>query len=427
MRFKDINECLMAGLAPAVIASCVASPEFIAPPKLKGPEDFEEEIWQKFHPEGREQMGMVLPWGNAYGSSLPFRFRYGEVSVWTGYNKHGKSEVLNHVIVDLCWQGERAVVCSLEVQAPETYRKLIRMVQARRNVCPKEERDKFRERCLKPLSRRIWVYDHVGYAPLEDVLNVMLYAYQRYGVRQFVLDSLMQFEGLDGEGQDQWNSQRDFMQSLDTFAKTYQVHVHLVAHSRKPDKGGEGTIPRRYNIMGSAYISNKPSNVLVVWRNRKKQDALEEILQMMMDVWIQHRQKDEVSPPWKRMLGGPPPKNAPAEFHASWATMFRTLERLPGEVKERFLSLVHEHDAYLIVDAQRGGDGDTPARHLWFHYDSLQFLEASPWREGRLSQPRVYASETPGEDRGAPEDNRGVRGQVAVEDVPPPLEPEEES
>ena len=62
--------------------------------------------------------------------------------------------------------------------------------------------------------------------------------------------------------------------------------------------------------------------------------------------------------------------------------MLDIVDQLPGEMKTAFLELVPQHDAYFIVDAQRGGDGDCPARHLWFHYDSLQFLEVSPWKNG---------------------------------------------
>lgn len=379
MKFKDINECLQAGVAAAVIAACVAQPEVIAPPKLKSIYDFETEIWEKFHPEGTEQMGLLLPWGNHHGSSLPFRFRYGEVTVWTGYNKHGKSEVLNNCIVDLCWQGDRALVCSLEIQAPETYRKLIRMAMARRDVCAKEERPQFRERCLKPLAQKIWVYDHVGNAPITDVLNVMLYAFQRYGCRQFVLDSLMKFDGLDGEGQEIWNNQRAFMNSLLQFAATYGVHVHLVAHSKKPDKKGEAAIPRRYDVMGSSYITNLAFNVIVIWRNRAKQDRLEEIFQQLEDAWSATGQQKNM-PPWKRLMGGPPEKTAPEAIRQSWREMLDFIEtKVPPEIKQAFLETVPLHDAYFIVDAQRGGDGDCPARHLWFHYDSLQFIEASPW------------------------------------------------
>ena len=101
-----------------------------------------------------------------------------------------------------------------------------------------------------PVTRRI-----------EDVLAVMLYAYQRFGCRQFVLDSLMRFSGLDGDGQEIWNAQKGFMDRLVDFARTYNVHIHLVAHSKKPnDRRGEAIIPRRYDVMGSSYISNLAFN-----------------------------------------------------------------------------------------------------------------------------------------------------------------------
>lgn len=393
-RYKDINECSQAGVELAAITAAITAAEVIRPEKLKGIYDFEQEIWRKFHPEGVEQLGLLLPWGNHHGSSLPFRFRYGEVTVWTGYNKHGKSEVLNHCMVDLCWQGDKALICSLEVQAPETYRKLIRMTQARRNVCEEADRAQFAERCLKPLAQKIWVYDAVGNADIEEVLAVMLYAYQRFGVRQFVLDSLMRFNGLDGEGQEIWNAQRGFMDRIIEFAQRYSVHVHLVAHSKKPnDRKGEAIIPRRYDVMGSSYITNLAFNVIVVWRNRAKQDKLEEIFQACTDLWYRDR-KSEAMPPWKRLLGGAPDKNAPLEFRKVWNAMLDTLNLLPTEQQDSFHELIKQHDAYFIVDAQRGGDGDCPARHLWFHYDSLQFLEVSPWQAtDSRREPRVYAAQ----------------------------------
>lgn len=378
-RYKDANECLQACVTAETMAACVANPEVLRPSALKNIYDFENLIWEKIHPEGIDQTGLLLPWGNHHGSSLPFRFRYGEITVWTGYNKHGKSELLNHCIIDLCWQGDKALICSLEVSAPETYRKLIRMAMGQRDVCAKEDRSLFPDRCLKPLAQKVWCYDRVGNAPMGDVLNTMLYAFQRYGVRQCVLDSLMRFEGLDGEGQEQWNRQKDLMNSILNFAATYGVHVHLVAHSKKPDKQGEAKIPRRYDVMGSSYISNLAFNVIVVWRNRAKQDELEQVFQMLEDEYAR-RHPTESMPQWKRLLGGPPPKDAAAGIWSAWNRMLDFVEKEASrETREAFMGLVVLHDAYFIVDAQRGGDGDCPARHLWFHYDSLQFIEASPW------------------------------------------------
>jgi hypothetical protein len=88
----------------------------------------------------------------------------------------------------------------------------------------------------------------------------------------------------------------------------------------------------------------------------------------------------------------------PETFKEAWRAMIGVIENgITGEQREEFQELVLEHDAYFIVDAQRGGDGDCPARHLWFHYDSLQFLEASPWKnEGDpRGRPKIYAGQAP--------------------------------
>ncbi len=61
------------------------------------------------------------------------------------------------------------------------------------------------------------------------------------------------------------------MDRLVDFARTYNVHIHLVAHSKKPnDRRGEAIIPRRYDVMGSSYITNLAFNVIVVWRGNAR-------------------------------------------------------------------------------------------------------------------------------------------------------------
>ncbi len=181
------------------------------------------------------------------------------------------------------------------------------------------------------------------------------------------------------------------MDRLIQFAAMYRVHVHLVAHSKKPSKGGEAMIPRRYDIMGSSYISNLPHNVIVVWRNRAKHDALSVVFQEC-ERWWQANRAGEKMPPWPRLQGGPPSKER-EDLLVIWRRMVDVIEQLPQDMQESFLAQVQEHDAYFIVDAQRGGDGDTPVRHLWFHVDSLQFIEESPWKKGankKLCRPRAY-------------------------------------
>lgn len=333
-RYKDANECLQAGVSVETMRECVATAEVVKPEKLKSIYDFEEQIWEKFHPTTKELQGLALPWGNQNNSSLPFRFRPGEVTVWSGFNGHGKSQVLNHVIVDLANQGQRGLIASLEMQAPETYRRILRVAHGRQEIVALNERDQLRGR-LAWVADRIWVYDHVGMSGLTEVLEVCEYAFRRYGIRQFVFDSLMRFV-LSGD-EDQYEEQKRFMDELINFSMRFKVHCHLVAHAKKLKS--ENQIPRKYDIAGSAAISNLAWNVIIVWRNKAKEEKKREL-------WEQLR----------------------VSGITEWTNV-------PQGMKEEFGDLEEERDAYFIVDKQRGGEGDEPARNLWFDRASLQFVE----------------------------------------------------
>ncbi len=375
-RYKDANECLQAGVTAEVMTACLHDAEVITPERLRGIYDFEQAIWEKFHATGREQLGYVLPWGNAHNSSLPFRFRMGEVTVWTGHNGHGKSQVLNHVIVDLAWQGLRSLICSFEMNAPETYRRLIRMVRA--EAKPAEcSREEFRERCLRPLADKVWVYDHVGMAELSEVLEIARYARRRYNVRIVVIDSLMCLKVLSDE--DKYTEQKNFMNALTGFAAENQMHLILVAHSKKLDVKGnkEHHIPRKYDIAGSADISNLAWNVCIIWRNKKKEERLREM-------W------DDCA----RRAGKSGYAMTSADFDQHY-TM---------EEKEEIQQLLADKDAYFLVDKQRGGEGDELGRDLWFHKGSLQYLER-PYHLG--GRPQAYWKTKVAENDGEELDRAG--------------------
>ena len=357
-RRKDANECLQAGVTVEAMQECLKNAEIITPERLKAIYDFEQEIWEKFHPSGRAQMGYTLPWGNSNDSSLPFRFRLGEVTCWSGHNGHGKSQVLNHCVVDLAWQGLRTLICSFEMAAPETYRRLIRMVRAEAKPaeCAREE---FRDRCLKPLSDKVWVFDHVGMAELSEVLDLAQYARRRYDVRVVVIDSLMCLKVMSEDNK--YTEQKNFMNALCAFAALNQIHIVMVAHSKKLDVKGnkEHAIPRKYDIAGSADISNLAWNVIIVWRNKKKEERLREL-------WDECAVRANKS-----------------SFHMTAEDFDKHYTQ---EEKEEIQTLVGEKDAYFLVDKQRGGEGDEPVRNLWFNKSSLQYVE-KPYHLGGRSVP----------------------------------------
>jgi twinkle protein len=54
------------------------------------------------------------------------------------------------------------------------------------------------------------------------------------------------------------------------------MHVHLVAHCRKPSTGDEAKAPGKHDLRGTAAITDQCSNVVTVWANKPKQDATRE-------------------------------------------------------------------------------------------------------------------------------------------------------
>jgi twinkle protein len=57
--------------------------------------------------------------------------------------------------------------------------------------------------------------------------------------------------------------------SIRCFARQHQVHVWLVAHPTKLQKGTDNQypVPTAYDIAGSAHWRNKADNILSVWRD----------------------------------------------------------------------------------------------------------------------------------------------------------------
>jgi len=98
-----------------------------------------------------------------------------------------------------------------------------------------------------------------------------------------------------------------------TLARDHNVHVHLIHHIRKLQS--EEVKPNKNDIKGSGSISDQVDNVLMVWRNKKKEhDAQNGVVDVMIP------------------------------------------------------------DAYLMCEKQRNGEAED-WYSLWYHKDSQQFVE----------------------------------------------------
>lgn len=216
------------------------------------------------------------------------------------------SLVLSHVLIALMKQGHSACVASLEMRPVST---LTRM--ARQYVGNQEPSPEAIEKFTSFASDKLYLFDQQGTVESSKMLAVLRYAREHLGVQHFVIDSLMKC-GLNA---DDYNAQKRFIDSLSSYARDSECHIHLVAHSRKREN--EAGRMDKMDVKGTSEITDMADNVYTLWRNKTKEEKIRE-----------GKADDDLT-------------NAP--------------------------------DAILTMDKQRHGEweGIVP---LWFHKRSLQFL-----------------------------------------------------
>lgn len=254
---KDANDCLKAGMTPQQIVDCIEAAGYIAPDELRNAADFTDLVLAEFYPADDSAVGLMMPWLKAAGK---LAVRPAELSIWTGINGHGKSQVLGQVLLHLMAQGERACIFSGELKPQKLFWRLVRQMTASREPRPAEIRA-----CMAWLKERCWIIDSVGTVSHARVLEVFAYARKRYGATQFVIDSLMKC----GIADDDYNGQKAFVDALCNFKMAHDCHIHLVAHSRK--KQDETGAPGKMDIKGAGSIGDLADNLFSVWRNKKKE------------------------------------------------------------------------------------------------------------------------------------------------------------
>lgn len=266
---KDANAALLAGVD---VMEVFRKRRNFDPEELRRPSDFAQDIWEDFYPElSKKPKGAQLPF------NLPFEFRPEELIVWHGYNGHGKTILMSHCLVDIANQGQKVLIASLEMPAHKTFKNMVRQVIGR----GKPGTETALMKALDWMDRSFFVYDKVGEACSFDVLEVFKYAFRKYGVKHFVLDSLMMLADVP---ENEYPAQASAIKLFKEFARDNGVTVHMVAHSKKPSekKPEAKKCPSKYDISGAAALSNVPESIVAVWRNKEKESN------MRQASWLEH-------------------------------------------------------------------------------------------------------------------------------------------
>lgn len=255
---KDANEYLLSGADGSDFWDCIKASKPQDPEELRQASDFIDRVKAMFYPAHGDERDPVLRLDRDVEW---FEFRTGELTVWTGYNGHGKSLMLSQILLGLMQQGERVVVFSGEM-TPE--RQLKRIAKQASGL------DRPTMGYLDAIGRwlhdKMWLFNVVGSASIERLLTVFLYASKRYGTRHFVIDSLMMTD-VPEDGAGAMTAQKEAVRKLCDFAKRNNCHIHLVAHPRKGVDESKG--PGKLDVAGSSKITDGADNVFTVWSARR--------------------------------------------------------------------------------------------------------------------------------------------------------------
>lgn len=261
--FKDANDCLKNNVSKDNMAESFLNSKTFQPKEIKRPTDFEDSIIQEMFFDEPNKVGVELPFKNANGEIL---FRTQELILWSGINGHGKSQMLGQVALHSMREGKRVMIASLEMPSR---RMLIRMVTQASGISGNSKPSiEYAREIVRWLDDKLFIYDLIGTANQDRLLEAFIYARKRYGVEVFIIDSLMKC----GVSEESFDSQKNFIDKVCNFKNDYNCHVHMIVHPRKSED--EEKTPKKMDIKGTGTITDSADTIISLWRNKKKEEKI---------------------------------------------------------------------------------------------------------------------------------------------------------
>ncbi|MBT5469231.1 MAG: toprim domain-containing protein [Nitrospina sp.] len=198
----------------------------------------------------------------------------GEWTLVTGIPSHGKSELIDAMIIALAEIHEWKVgICSPENQPLE--RHIAKLLE-------KKVGKPFREGPVGKMSSQdlmtggSWMNKHFFFIlpdennlTVDEVLALARVLVFREGIKGLVIDPWNELDHNRPMGITETEYISQALTKIRRFARENDVHIWVVAHPTKLQKGTDGNypVPSPYDVAGSAHWRNKADNCLSIWRD----------------------------------------------------------------------------------------------------------------------------------------------------------------
>jgi twinkle protein len=261
---KDANDCLIKYGIQGIIESVADKKEFPIVGAFQAV-DFLDNIF-KYYREGLPKgCGIAMD-----GFDELLKFHEGYFTIITGIPGHGKSEVLDMILVRLnLIHGWKHAIFS-----PENHPLELHFSKFAEKIIGKSFDGAYRmdETDLNMAIDNINV-NYFFIKPEEDfsldnILATVKMLVRRKGIKSFVIDAWNKLDHKYSDNETKYISRE--LDKIAIFCEKYHVHGFIVAHPTKIQKDKTTNIyevPNLYNINGSANFFNKTSNGITVYRN----------------------------------------------------------------------------------------------------------------------------------------------------------------
>lgn len=229
--------------------------------------------------------GTTTGWDNLDDFYRPME---GQWTLVTGVPGMGKSEWLDALAMNLTRQHHWMIgVCSPENQ-PITFHaaKLMEKYAGKRLHKMSQEEYADAKEWVNHFFKFILPEDRT----LHSVLAKAKLLVRRYGMKGLIIDpynEIIHTNRKEGISETEYVS--EFLAEIRGFARMMGVHIWLVAHPTKLQKGIDGKypVPTGYDVAGSAHFFNKADNIIAVHRDKSNPDAYSEVhIQKIRSRWL---------------------------------------------------------------------------------------------------------------------------------------------
>lgn len=270
--FKDANEVLVS----EGVESLLERLKNAITPKVEGVfslDDVKNDIIDGFH-KGQD-MGTTT-----YIEQVDqaWKWRNGEVNVWTGYQNEGKSMFLNQLcVLKAAFENHKFAIFSPEnMPMTDFYNDIIEMYIGK-STNPEYAHQMSLEELNQGMEfaeKHFFLIYPSKHFLLDTIFDRAKHLVRSKGINSLIIDpyNTVHHKMLSGEREDLYISR--FMADLKRFAIDNKVSVHLVAHQVTPRRDDTGRYPKpdvNY-VKGGSEFANKCDNLLYVWRPNRAVD-----------------------------------------------------------------------------------------------------------------------------------------------------------